>query len=370
VNHVRGARTIALAGALTIVMAVVVSCQQSQSRSDPVPDGASSLQAQLDGLKPGDSLQLKSEVYTHGDVLKIRVPGVHIDGNGATLQATSDATSAVQVLADGVQLSNIRLTAPRGGPRMAGLDQHKLVITGNNVTVSHLTIDGSAAAGVFVNGAQNFGIHDVSIDGTRADGIHMTNGAGNGVVDHVTTNQTGDDAVAVVSYSADKSRCHDITVDDVTVGSTRWGRGMTVVGGTNVTMRNFKIANTSAAGIYVATEGDPYFTQSVDRVSISNGSITNANQNPTVVQGAVLVVADAAGTAINDVSISNVAIVGTAPTAEKNVAVTASGGSVSGVTLNGIALDNTNLPPFFSNVPASSYVISNWTTGGRPTTVS
>jgi hypothetical protein len=370
VNYVRASRGFALAGALIVFAGMVAACQQSESRSDPVPDSASSLQAQLDGLKPGDSLQLKSEVYTHGDVLKIRVPGVHVDGNGATLQATSDATSAVQVLADGVELSNIRLTAPRNGPRMAGLDQHKLLIKGNNVTVSHLTIDGSAAAGIFVDGAQNFGIHDVSIDGTRADGIHMTNGAGNGVVDHVRTNQTGDDAVAVVSYGADTSRCHDISVNDVSVGSTRWGRGMTVVGGTNVTMRDFKIANTSAAGIYVATEGHPYFTQSVDHVSISNGSITNADQNPTIVQGAVLVVADAANTSINDVSIANIAIVGTAPTAEKNVAVTASAGSVSGVTLSGIALDSANLPPFFSNVPTSSYAISNWTTGGQPTTVS
>lgn len=362
-------RTIALGAALSIAAAIVVSCQQSESRGDPMPDNASSLQSQLDGLKPGDSLQLKSQVYTHGDVLKIRVPGVHIDGNGATLQATSDATSGVQVLADGVELSNLRLTAPRNGPRMAGLDQHKLLIAANNVTVSHLAIDGSAASGIFVNGAQNFGIHDVNVEGTRADGIHITNGSANGVVDHVKTNQTGDDAVAVVSYGADKSRCHDITVSDVSVASTRWGRGMTVVGGTNVTMRDFKIANTSAAGIYVATEGDPYFTQSVDHVSISNGSITNANQNPTVVQGAVLVVADAPGTAINDVSISNIAIVGTAPTAERNVAVTASGGSVGGVTLSGIALDNANLPPFFSNVPESSYVVSNWTTGGNPTTV-
>lgn len=366
----RTARIIAFGGALSIIMALVVACQQSESRSDPVSDSTSTLQARFDALKPGDSLKLEPEVFLHSGVLKIRVPGVHIDGNGATLQATSDATSSVQVLADGVELVNLRLTAPTSGPRMTGLDQHKLVIGGNNVTVSQVTIVGSAAAGIFVNGAQHFAIRHVSIDGTRADGLHMTNGAGSGVVDDVQTDRTGDDAVAVVSYKADPSRCHDIAVTNVTVGSTRWGRGITVVGGTNVTMRGFKIANTNAAGVYVATEGNPYYTQSVDHVSISDGSVTNANQNPDVVHGAVLVAADNAGTAINDVTISNVSIAGTSPTAGRDVAVIADGGSVSGVVLTGIALDNTKLTPFDSNVPANSYAVSNWTAGGAPITVS
>ncbi len=366
----RTARIMAWVGALGIVMALVVACQQSESRSDPMADSTSTLQARFDALAPGASLKLEPQVFMHSGVLKIRVPGVQIDGNGATLQATSDATSAVQILADGVQLTNIRLTAPRDGPRMLGTDQHKLVIAGNNATVSNLTIVGSAAAGIFVNGAQNFNIHHVSIDGTRADGIHMTNGAGNGVVDDVQTDRTGDDGVAVVSYNADGTRCHDIVVTNVSVGSTRWGRGMTVVGGTNVTMRDFTIANTSAAGVYVATEGAPYYTQSVDHVSISDGSVTNANQNPTVVHGAILVAAENAGTTINDVSISNVSVTGTAPTAERDVAVIANGASVSGVTLEGIALDNTKLTPFDSNVPASSYTVSNWTANGAPITVS
>jgi hypothetical protein len=365
----RVARIIAFVGALSITMAFVVSCRQSESRSEPIPDSAATLQAQFDALKPGDSLKLQPEVFTHSDILQIRVPGVHIDGNGATLQATSDRTSAVWVLADGVELTNIRLTDPNEGPRMANMGQHKLVIRGNNVTVSHVAIVGSAAAGIFVYGAQNFAIHDVSIDGTRADGIHMTNGAGNGVVDGVRTNGTGDDGVAVVSYKADKARCHDIVVQNVNVGSTTWGRGMTVVGGTNVTMRNFTIANTNAAGIYIATEGAPYYTESVDHVSFSNGSITNANQNPKVVHGAILVSAVNPDTAVNDVSISNITIAGTPPTAQRDVAVYARGGSVSGVTLDSIKLDNANLPLFISNVPATNYTVSNWTAGGAPITV-
>jgi Right handed beta helix region len=368
---VRTAKRIALGAALSIAVACVVSCQQSESHGDPLSDSTTTLQAQFDALKPGATLQLQSQVFRHGGVLKIRVPGVHIDGNGATLQATSDATSAVQVLADGVELTNIRLTAPSDGPRMTGPDQHKLVISGNDATVSHVTIVGSAAAGIFVNGAQNFTIQHVNIDGTRADGLHMTNGAGHGVVDDVHTDRTGDDGVAVVSYKADGARCHDIVVTNVAVGSTRWGRGMTVVGGTNVTMRNFRIANTSAAGLYVATEGDPYYTQSVDHVTMSDGSVTNANQNPGVVHGAILVAAENAGTAINDVSISNVAVAGTTPSAGRNVAVIAdNGGSVSGITLRRIALDDDKLAVFDSNVPASSYSVADWTAGGAPITVS
>ncbi len=81
---------------------------------------------------------------------------VRIDGGEATLRAMNDETLAVQIEADGVQLSNVNLAAETGGERYSGMDQHKLVISGSRANVSHVSITGSAGAGIFVGGAENF----------------------------------------------------------------------------------------------------------------------------------------------------------------------------------------------------------------------
>ena len=353
---------------LGVVAALPIACRPSESKSAP-PADAATLEARIDALKPGDTLKLDNTTYQHSGVIKVRAAGVHIDGNGATLQATNDATSSVQILADDVQLSNITLTAPPNGPRMTGLDQHKLVVAGNHDSISGITITGSAAAGIFVNGAQHFSIKDVRVSRTRADGVHMTAAAGNGVLDNIRTEETGDDGVAVVSYSGDAAPCHDIAETNVTVAGTTWGRGISVVGGSGVTVRGFTVSNTSAAGLYVATEGSPYFTRSVDHVDVGGGSITAANREPTVVHGAILVAAGNPGTSVQGVNISDVSIAATAPTAERNVALVDDAGTVKNVVFRSIRIDTASLPALSGDTSPDSVSAMDWTVGGAPTTV-
>lgn len=357
------------AAIVILVMAVLaIGCQSTESKSDTPTDSTAALQAQLDAMKPGGSLTLDAKAYAHSGVLHLRVPRVQIDGNGATLQATNDATSAIQIQADGVQLSNLRLTAPAQGPRMSSLDQHKLVVAGNGDTVANVTIDGSAAAGIFVSGAQNFTLRNVDISNTRADGLHMTDGAGPGVVNGVKTGQTGDDAVAVVSYR-DAKPTHDINVSNVSVASTRWGRGISVVGGSNIDVTGFDVASTNAAAVYVATEGSPYFTLPVDDVTISNGSIRQANQNPDIVHGAILVVAASQSAGIRNVTISNVDISGTSPTAGRNVAIIDDGGSIGQVAIDQIHIDSDAVDPFVAQANSGGYQLAGWTIGGKSVNV-
>ncbi len=362
-------RKVARALAVSLMTVSMVACQAAPSSGETTLDSTASLQGMLNALKPGDTLTLEPRVYEHNGVLTVDVPNVHIVGNGATLHATHDDTSAVQIVADGVSLSDIRLSAPLEGPRYMAPDEHKLVLAANNVQVSGVNIDGSAGAGIFVDGAQNFAIRDVDIYGTRADGIHMTNGAGNGVVDNVRTDQTGDDGVAVVSYGADAASCHNITVTDAHVGSTRWGRGMTVVGGTNITMRGFSIADTDSAGLYVATEGDPYFTRTVENVTIADGTISRANRNGGIVQGAVLVAVENPGTAVRNVTISDVDIAATPASAQRNVAVYTQTGAIDNIRLDRFSLDSTSVPAFFSNADPKSLALTGWTAGGEPIAV-
>ena len=359
--------------AVTIAMgvaAVVVVAGHSPApcAGSPGPDSTGALQAQLDALQPGGYLKLDPQVYEHSGVITVRVPDVQIDGNGATLRATNDVTSAVKSTADRVHLMNLTLTAPTEGERWSGLDQQKLVLSGSQDTVTHVSINGSAATGIFVDGAGGFQIQDVSIAGTRADGIHMTGGSRDGVIDNVRTSQTGDDAVAVVSYGAIGEPCRDIQVNNVDVASTRWGRGIAVVGGQNVSIRDISVANTSGAGIYVASEGAPFNTDSVAAVSVSGGSVTNANRNRDVVQGAILVYSGNAGKSVSGVQISGINISATPASAGRNVGIVVDRGSVDKISLNDIAIAGSNPEAFFSNAPAGSYSTSGWTQDGSPIT--
>jgi hypothetical protein len=138
-----------------------------------------------------------------------------------------------------------------------------------------------------------------------------------------------------------------------------------VVGGSNVDVSNFNVADTSAAGVYIATEGSPYFTLPVDGVRVSKGSIRQANQNPDVVHGAILIVAADTGAGIRNVSISDVDIAATSPTAGRDVAIVDDGGSIGQVALSRIHIADDALPPFVAQADPADYRLDEWTVGGK-----
>ena len=94
-----------------------------------------------------------------------------------------------------------------------------------------------------------------------------------------------------------------------------------------------------------------------------------ANLNADIVQGAVLVAVENPGTAVRNVTISDVSIVATPPTAERNVAIYTETGDLTGVRMNQISLDNSSVPAFFSNADAQSFALTGWTAGGDPIAV-
>lgn len=360
-------RRVTVVAATTALL--LAGCQSSSAAPDPVTDTTALLQARLDALNPGDTLRLEPGDYAHSGILRVEVPDVTIDGGGAvTLRATNDETSAVEVLADGVTITNLTLAAPPEGIRWYADQQHKLVVRGDRSTIRDVAVVGSAGAGIFLHGATHFTVENVDIAGTRADGLHITGGSAYGRVDGVRTDETGDDGVAVVSYDHDEATSHDISVTDVSVGSTRWGRGITVVGGEHIQISDFTIARTSSAGLYIANEGDPYFTRSVAHVSVSNGTITGANWDAGIEQGAILVYSGNRGRFVRDVSISKISVSETVPTAKRNVAIVDETGrgvdAVNAIALSAIELRNTDLPAFYTNVPARSFSVRDWTLNG------
>lgn len=330
-------------------------------------DSTSLLQSMFDALRPGDTLTLAPQTYRHSGVLTIRVPGVTIIGNGATLYATNDSTSAVKILADNVTLTGITLGAAQTGPRYYAPEQHKLVIMADHVTVTDVVINGSAGAGIYVDGSGYFELNDVRVIRSRADGIHMTNGSHDGVVNNPYTEWTGDDGVAVVSYLPDTAISRNITINSPTVNGTLWGRGISVVGGQNITYTDITVSNTDSAGVYVASEWS-YNTHGVDGVRVDGGTVTNANTNPATVHGAILLYAGNAGTRLDDVTITNLTIVETPVSAGRIFGmIIENGATFSNVVFSNLALQQAaTLPAWYANAPASSYRLISILLNGAP----
>jgi hypothetical protein len=336
-------------------------------------DSTAELQAKLDALKPGDTLMLTGS-YSHSGVLVIRVPNVTINGNGATLNATNDPTSSVQIKADGVTVKNLNLTAPSDGPRYSSPEQDKIFVAGNNATLSNITITGSAATGVFVLGSSNFLLDRITVRGSRADGIHMTDGANNGVVNNVVTERTGDDGVAVISYTDRNTPfagiCHDIQINNPTVNGTTFGRGISVGGGENIVYRNVRVSETWGAGVYVTTEGDPFYTQATNGVQVLGGTVTGANYSPVPAMGAIAVYGEHPGFATTNVTIAGLSVVNTHPEAQRDIRVSVKdGGAVDNVALSDIRIQQQgDLPALYSNVPPEALKLTDVTLNGRPVT--
>lgn len=327
-------------------------------------DSTGVLQDVFSNLKPGSTLTLAPKTFYHSGVLQITVAGLTINGNGATIQATNDATSAVEILADHVTMSNLTLGANLTGPRYYANEQHKLLIEGNYASVSNVTINGAAGAGVYVLGAGWFNLSDITVNNSRADGISMTGGAHDGVVNNPVTNNTGDDGVSVVSYIADGTICSNITINNPIVNGTTWGRGVTVVGGQNITYNNITVSNTNGAGVYIASEPS-YNTMGVSNVIVNGGTVSDANYNSAVVHGAILIYAGNAGQPVTGVTIENLSVTGTPLTAQREIGlIQETGSSMSGIVFKNISFDETTLPIVYTNTPSGSYSASTITMGG------
>ncbi|GAA0316684.1 glycosyl hydrolase family 28-related protein [Kineococcus aurantiacus] len=336
------------------------------ARGDGVTDDTAALQHALDALRAGDTLALPAgRTFRHTDVLRIGVAGVRVTGPGVLL-ATAESRSAVLVAADRVVLDGGLVL--RAGPttrRWDAFEQMKLRIAANGVVVRRVTVEGAAAAGVYVGtGAHDFLLEDVVVRGTRADGIHITGGAHDGVVRRPVVQRSGDDGVAVVSYQGDGVPVRRVLVDSPNVSDTTWGRGVTVVGGEDITYRDVTVRRSNAAAVYIASEGAPYFTFAPRRVTVEGALLEGANINASVGHGAVLVYAGRPNHSPSQISLSSVTVRSTRTTAPWQVGVVGERGS-SVQDLRFARFDVHGAPaPFSSNLGTAACSLVGWTVNG------
>ena len=346
---------------------------------DGVANDTSAMQNALNSLETGETLTIPAgKTYRHTAVLKVSKPGVTIAGSG-TLLATAEATSAVHLAANNITLDGVTLAMGSTTKRWVAFEQMKLRIGRHDgIAVRNVTVDGSAAAGIYVGGASNFTLSDVLVRNTNADGIHMTTGAHDGVVRNARVVNPGDDGVAVVSYRNDGELVRNITVESPRVEGQRWGRGFSVVGGDTIRFNNVYARDTAGAGIYIAAESE-FNTYGVSNVVIDGGTLLRANQQADsdsadrpspdkgrVVHGAIMLYNSQADQRISGVTVRNITITGTHPQGYDHVRVASYSGQVqerlefSGIHISG-GSDYLFKP---IGVPAGAYRTIGWTHEG------
>ncbi len=276
-------------------------------------DDTTAIQTALNALKPGQWLVFPAGTYLHARRLDVRVPGSVLWSEGATLKGTNPQDQAVMLSADGASIYNFTLTAVTGTrlhapwqSRIAIFDRvdrptHLVgnVIRGNRVInggePGTALANGASSAGIFVFRADNFLVDGNEVRRSLSDGIHVTGGSRNGRVINNTVRETGDDMIAMVSYlksgdwmtetaaslsttfaaDRDLQRVRNVLVSNNDVEGQYWGRGISVVGGADITIRKNRIARTTlAAGVLIARETS-YVTWGVSNVLVQGNTITD-----------------------------------------------------------------------------------------------
>ncbi len=221
-----------------------------------------------------------SGTYTITKHLTAKVPGITLYGTGATIKATNPTDGALMISADKIAVYNLTLTqnstTRQTTPWAGGISVIQTIKSApqriRGAIVQGNTVLNSAAVGIFVFRADGFTIANNVIKRSLADGIHVTAGSSFGRVIDNTVTQNGDDMIAIVSFAGNRSNDpasvrykdwsyimalldRNIYVAGNDVSDNYNGRGISVVGGADITIENNAVSRvTQAAGLYIQRE--------------------------------------------------------------------------------------------------------------------
>jgi hypothetical protein len=217
--------------------------------------------------------------YSHG---KFTLAGVSMYGAGPSsiLVGKSDTNSQITISGGGVTLSNLTSQFPS-----TGRDSKNWNIFVNqgahNFRIDSVVVNGGNAGGIINYHSSNGLITNNTVENTLADGIYTTSGSNAIIVAHNTVRNAGDDDISNVSYANDPlGMVHNNLDIDNDVANNSNGRGISVVGGQSITIRDNVIANTACcAGIYLADEPS-YNTFPVSNIVVT-GNYLSGNSGRT-----------------------------------------------------------------------------------------
>lgn len=242
----------------------------------------------------GLAVSIPAGTCAYGDVIKLDGVAMYGKGDTSVLHALDWRREAIFMYGSGAQVTQLKLTAVAAPERQAPWEMTRIALFGaSNFLIDRVTIEGSAAAGIqTAQGTNNGKITNNTIRNTLADSIHMTDKASYITVENNRIENAGDDGIAVVSYRNDGGLVHHITARNNVVTNNKWGRQMSVVGGSNVLYENNNLSGNQAsfACVYIAQESS-YSTYGAHDVVVKYNTLANCG-GATTGHGAVMLYSD------------------------------------------------------------------------------
>lgn len=324
---------------------------------DGVADDTAAVAAAIAAMTDDSTLML-TQTYRHTGAFLIRFfDRITITGGGA-LNHDSDVqgTSSLQIRdCTHVKVHDLTLRSTATTRRAAYEDMRLCIRACDYVDITDVTVEGAAATGIFFDYATHHTVRGCTVNDSLADSFHNTGTTRWGLFENCTSNRSGDDGFAVVSYGSNPDRVRDVTFRNCEVYDQVHGRAFAVIGGTGIRFYDCYAYRAAVAGIMVASEGsfsshgvnDVLFERirleescqqsavnSVDRPSPSLARSTN---------GALHLYHGRSSTEITDVHFRDIEIVDTLPDGFDDVRIETGGAQgriMSNITLSGVRVTN------------------------------
>jgi hypothetical protein len=272
-----------------------IDIRTTGARCDGSFDNGAAIAAAITAAKAKRvAVYVPAGVCAYGDV--IRLDGVKLVGAGDTsvLYTLNPSRSAIYMSGSGAEVSLLKLGGRKGTTRQAAWEGTRITLfSATNFVIDKVTIDGAVGAGIQTAWSTNNGrITNSTIKNTLADSIHMTDKASYITVEYNRIENAGDDGIAVVSYRRDGGLVNHITARHNVVVNNKWGRQMSVVGGSQVLYENNDLESNlaGAACLYIAQESS-WATYGAHDVVARYNTLKTCGGAPTG-HGAVMVFSD------------------------------------------------------------------------------
>ncbi|HYE51315.1 MAG TPA: glycoside hydrolase family 55 protein, partial [Azospirillaceae bacterium] len=259
-----------------------VSILDFGAKGDGQTDNKAAIQNAINHAKAtGAAVYVPEGTFLHKGILTLN--GVDLIGAGANsvLKAIGASSTfddqTIKVLGNGTEIRNITLDSDAPMRGYTGDSAKIWVVGATNFVIDGVTIKNAMGAGMLIGGGAGYGqVTNNKVMNTNADSIHFYQGAHHMLVQGNRVENSGDDGIAVVSYAKNATATNNITILDNVVMNNAWGRGITVVGGHDVTIKGNLIDGNKAglAGVYLATE-PAYDTHGVRNVLVEDNVIKN-----------------------------------------------------------------------------------------------
>jgi hypothetical protein len=174
-------------------------------------------------------------------------------GNDSVVLATAFRDAAVRLHGvSGAAISNLKFKSLATARLMNPESSLILLDNAKDCSITGITIEGSAGAGIMVRFSNAISITHNEVNDTQADGIHVVDGSRDVQVTDNMAHNTGDDSFSAVAYRSNPQTDSVLIQRNVSLGSH--ARGVACIGAAHCVIRDNRIEAPGAHGIAVAYE--------------------------------------------------------------------------------------------------------------------